>query len=105
MELSDIEKEKIIQFNKDEVLVEAVRKVLLATIYSNGTLRQGIKSEPIKNAAFSLVNQAKEVSNEELGADLRALWAGVRALELGLQQLATYKDKDILEQLRDNPAV
>lgn len=96
--LTDGEKEKIINFNADEVLVEAIRKVMLASIYSNGTLRKGKSSEPLKNAALGLAFLANSgqgvVSNEDLGEDLRGLAQGVNLLEQGFKQLATIKKKD-----------
>ncbi len=45
-ELTDLEKTKIYQFNADPEMVEAVRKVLLASMYSNGTLRQTATANP-----------------------------------------------------------
>jgi len=91
--LSDIEVEKIDNMRKDEVLMEAVRKVLLSAIYENGTLRQGIKADPARNAAFAAVANYPGMSDEQLGADLRAQWAGISALENGINKLGNYKKK------------
>jgi len=105
-ELTDQEIDKLITFKEDEVMFEAVRKVLLAAIYSNGTLRKGLPSNPLLNAALSLVSSAdKDTTNERLGEDLRALWEGVKALETGLEHIKEYQRKNVLEQLADNPAV
>ena len=89
--LTDVEKEKIIVFNQDEKMVEAVRKVMLASIYNNGTLRKGHKAEPLKNGALGLaflaLNGQAIASNEQLGEDLRAYAQGVNLLEGGFKEL------------------
>ena len=86
--MSELEKDAIVQFSRSPIMVEAVRKVLLAGLYSNGTMRPGASSEPTRNMAFSLVANAEvEYSNEQVGADLRALWAGINALEAGFNEI------------------
>lgn len=89
--LSDLEREKIIVFNKDPDMKEAVRKVLLAAVYSNGTLKKDEKADPLKNGALGLaflaLNGRAVVSNEQLGEDLRAYAQGVNLLETGFKQL------------------
>lgn len=96
--LTDIERDKLISFNQDEVLVEAVRKVLLASIYENGTLRKGKKSDPLKNGALALVSMACSgkgvVSDEDLGQDLRGLFQGINLLEQGLREIARLKKEE-----------
>lgn len=93
-ELTDLEKTKIAQFNADPEMVEAVRKVLLASIYSNGTLRNGA-SNPMTNAAFFMVMRTIRgegvMSDAELGQDLRGLAQGVMLLESGLKKLSEIK--------------
>jgi len=86
--MSELEKDAIMLFSRNPIMVEAVRKVLLAGLYSNGTMRAGIPSEPTRNMAFSLVaNTNAEYSNEQIGADLRALWAGINAVEAGFNEI------------------
>lgn len=86
--MTELEKDSLMQFSKNPIMVEAVRKVLLAGLYSNGTLRAGALAEPTRNMAFSLVaNPQTEYSNEQLGADLRALWAGINAVEGGFNEI------------------
>lgn len=87
--LTDIEIAKIEAFNKDEVLVQAVKKVLLQHIYSQGVIKKGEQHNPLKNRALVLVGG--DIPNEELGAQLRALWEGVNALETGFTELETIK--------------
>jgi hypothetical protein len=88
--LSDIEKEKIERFCEDEVLVEAVKKVLLAPIYSQGVLVAGRPARPLNNGALALAFDRK-VSAEELGNDVKAFAQGVNHIETGFQKLAEIK--------------
>jgi len=94
-ELTDLEKTKIAQFNSDIDMVEAVRKVLLASIYSNGTLRQNVNANPMTNVAFMMVMRTIRgegvMSDAELGQDLRGLAQGVMLLESGLKKLSEIK--------------
>lgn len=93
--LSDIEREKIIAFNNDEVMTEAVKKVLLAAVYNNGTLRAGEKIDSLKNGALGLAFLALSgravITNEQLGEDLRALSHGLNTVESGFKELSGIK--------------
>lgn len=103
--LTDLEKVEVEKFAGNEVMVEAVRKVLLAGLYANGTLRQGLNADPLANAAFLLVAYKKEqkLSNEEIGADLTALWEGINALEAGLSALKEFAPKKAEDKQKENP--
>lgn len=98
-ELNDLEKSKIIQFNSDTEMVESVRKVILASMYSNGTLRPGVDSNPMTNAAFAMVMKTVRgegvMTNEEIGQDLRGLAQGVMLLESGFKRLESIKPEPI----------
>lgn len=100
--LTDIEKQKIIAFNQDEEMVEAVRKVLLATIYGNGVLKKGQDANPLKNGALALAARTVKgeviMSNELLGEDLRGLAQGVYLLESGFVELAKVKQNEEEEE-------
>ena len=87
--LTDHEIVKIEAFNKDEVLVGAVKKVLLQHIYSQGVITKGKDHNPLKNRALVLVGG--DVSNEQLGSQLRSLWEGVSAIESGFSELESIK--------------
>jgi hypothetical protein len=90
--LDDNERNKLTQFWDDEVMREAVRKVLLAGLYQNGTLREKSKPNPLYNGAFSLVaNEGRKVSNEQIGEDLRTLWQGLNALEHAFSNISKYE--------------
>lgn len=92
--LSDVEKDLLITFMAKPVLVEAVKKVVLASVYFNGTLRKDEPADPARNAALSLAfNSLAAVSNENLGADIRALTEGVRLVETGFSKLDKFKSE------------
>lgn len=107
--LTDKERDKIIKFNQDTELVEAVKKVMLKALYTQGTLRQGVTPNPLNNAAlataFADINGSR-ISNEQLGADLRGFAHGLNLLESGFQELAKVEPKifELMEE-ETNPAI
>lgn len=108
-ELNELEKAKIIQFNGDPDMVEAVRKVMLAAIYSNGTLRKDAAANPMTNAALLMVMKTVRgegiISDAELGQDLRGLAQGVMLLESGFKKLESIKPVEIVVESPYNEAV
>jgi hypothetical protein len=108
-ELTDLEKSKIITFMSDKDMVEAVRKVVLAGMYSNGTLRQGADANPLTNAAFAMVFRTIRgegvMSNEEIGQDLRGLAQGVMLLESGFKRLESIKPVEVKVDSTVNEAI
>lgn len=108
-ELSDLEKEKVDIFVKDEVMFEAVKKVLLAAVYSNGTLRKDKQANPTQNAALMLAFLATSgqgtITDAELGADLRALAHGVRTVEGGFVELKRIKKEEKVVESPYNEAI
>lgn len=90
--LNDLEIEKVAAFYKDEVMREAVRKVLLAGIYYNGTLVPGVAANPAQNFvlqyAFLVEMQNVPVSDAELGSDVRAEVKAIRKVEQAFGELA-----------------
>lgn len=93
MYLTDLQKVKIEAFCADKEMVEAVRKVLLATLYEHGTVQESHTPDPQINGAFKLVGLAMEnpIPDAELGAHLRGTWAGINLLKQGLDRLETIK--------------
>lgn len=90
--LTEIEVAKIEFFNKDPEMVEAVKKVLLQHLYVQGVIAKGATHNPLHNRALALVANTNG-DNSELGANLRALWEGVNALEAGFNDLGKIKSK------------
>ncbi len=80
-------------FCSNETMFEAVRKIMLQSIYFHGVNIKGEKPNPLINGAFSLVSLSPQnpIPNEEIGAQLRAQWAGVNALESAMNNLKKIK--------------
>ena len=93
--LNDKEVTKIEAFCKDEEMFEAVKKVLLQHIYSQGVMKPGEKHNPLQNRAFALAQHATEnpMTDEIMGQHIRGLWEGVNALESGYHELTQIKSK------------
>jgi hypothetical protein len=80
VELNELEKQKIEQFCSDRSMYDAVRRVMLAGIYTSGTVNQ---INPQENAAFHLAALAMQnpIPDAEIGAHVRAMWAGINHLK------------------------
>ena len=104
--LNEQEVVKIEAFCKDEVLFDAVKKVLLKTLYNSGTVEKEKKVD-IRNSAFNFIaNPANsEASNEKVGENLRALFAGVQEIANGFAELKTIKKKVKVKEEKENKAI
>jgi hypothetical protein len=104
--LSDEEMALIDQFVKNNKMCEAVRKVLLAGIYYNGTLEKGQRAIPTKNFALGLYFSTKgDISNEMIGQDLRACAEGITVVENAFNKLIGMAIKEKEETgAESNPA-
>ena len=93
--LSEVEIVKIETMCKDEVLLEAVRKVMLQGLYTHGTLQAGVVADPLKNGALALaaVSTNNPIPDEQLGQHIRGVWAGLNALENAFNDLKRIKSK------------
>lgn len=91
--LTDLEVAKIEAFCADEEMYNAVKKVLLAGLYTHGVVEKGKKHNPLLNGAFALVALAGDnpIPDAELGAHLRGTWFGINALENGYRTLQSIK--------------
>jgi hypothetical protein len=90
--LSDIEHQKLVKFNSDPIMKEAVRKILLKGIYENGTIRAGAIADPLKNFALALAFNPN-MPNEILGQHLKAAAEGINAVENAFQKISMYRDE------------
>lgn len=102
--LNDIEKEQIEVFYKNDVMREAVKKVLLAGIYYNGTLKAGVKAEPAKNFALAIASQ-RGLTNEQIANDMRAIVEGISIVEGAFKELGTFNKLVVAERVKVNPAI
>lgn len=102
--LSEQEILKIDAFCKDEIMSQAIKKVLLASVYSNGVMVAGRPALPLRNFALSLALDP-DASNEKVGADLRAQATGVKLIELGFGELEKIRPKPVKSPVdMNNPA-
>lgn len=89
--LNDVELEKVIAFNEDEVMKEAVRKVLLEGIYEVGVLKPGEAADG-RNWAFNLAGlNDMAMDDDKVGSLLKATAKGIGALEDGFKRIAEFK--------------
>ena len=104
--LSDIEKEKINQFLSDSAMCEAVRKVLLSGVYSDGVMVPGKPADPLKNFILGAFSNATSqlLSFEEKGRKIDTIMNAISLVESGFKELE--KMKKIESPLQDvkNPA-
>lgn len=104
MYLTDEEILNIEAFCSNEKMYEAVKKVILASIYSHGVLEAGQKHNPLQNRAMALVGG--DVDNEKLGSQVRAWWEGINAVENGYKDLKKIKsNKAEVETPAENEGV
>ena len=87
--LNDIEKAEIQKFLENPTMLEAVRKVLLESIYFSGTLKEGETAESGRNFILGQLTQPimENAPMEEYGMYTKALINGIRLLETGFQNL------------------
>lgn len=105
--LTELEIEKIENFCKDEVLFDAVKKVILQGLYTHGTIQKGYPAQPLKNGAFGLasVSMNNPIPDEALGQHIRSMWAGLNALENAYNDLKTIKKDAVLIESPYNEAI
>ena len=106
--LSELEVTKIENFCKDKEMYEAVRKVLLASIYYNAVPVKGVDFEH-KNPAFNFISSTysgeKSVTNEELGQNLRGLFEGVHLTQSVFDNLKVIKSQEEVVESPYNEAI
>ncbi len=92
---TELEVSKIEQFCADTEMYNAVKKVILAGIYTHGTVQRGFVPDPLKNGALSLVHlsTANPVTDEVLGQHIRGVWEGLNAMQNAFQNLNNIKSE------------
>jgi len=106
-QLTELETLKVEQFCKDKEMYEAVKKVLLAGIYSHGTVQAGYTPDPLQNGAFSLaaLSVNNPIPDEVLGQHIRGMWAGVNALHNAFDKLELIRSEKIESPYTENEAI
>jgi hypothetical protein len=92
--LTPAEKAELHVLAENETAIMALKKLLLHSVYYQGTLRAGEEPNPTLNFALALTaGEGAKDSNEHIGMRLRARWEGVNFVEAGFNDLASYKTK------------
>ena len=105
--LTDIERRKVISFNQDPLMVEAVKKYILAVLYRQGTVEKGKPHNARINWALNLAWGATDGrgmprTDEELGQNLRAMTSAVQMLESGFKELSEIREVSEAEETKVN---
>ena len=98
--LDDQEQTHIQNFFENERLREAVKKVLLAPLYLQGTMKKGKKANPTANWLYTAIGN----TNENLGAVIRAKTEALAFIEEGFKLLSCFKKTNKVESTNQNPA-
>lgn len=91
---TDREKDQLDKFAKNELLSEAVKKVILSSVYFDGTIKKGGLPDPLTNFALALASMGQQIDDKELGSQLRSSLAGVQLLEQGFQKIQLFNRKE-----------
>ena len=103
--LSDKEIAEVQKFIKNDCLKEAVKKILLYGIYYNGTLKKGEEPNPMMNFALTINEiDGKMLTDEEIGAVLRAKRHAIEMLVTGYQELEKFDMIPAKETKKGNQA-
>ena len=102
--LSEAEKSQLEAFNANPMMAQAVKKVLLFTIYHNGTLEKGKAPNPLMNFLLGYILQDPKTDDATVGRDVRIQAAAIRLLELSFMELEAYEAFKIPEK-ETNPAI
>lgn len=101
--LSAEEVELLESLNENPKLLEAIRKVLLIGIQSNGVAKGGIAYNPMYNWAIQIATH-KDATNEKIGEITRAVAEGINSLQLGFNELLHFKRVEEKPK-KENPAL
>lgn len=102
--LTPLEHEKVVQFNEDDVMREAVKKVLLEGLYAVGVLEAG-KSADARNWAFNLAGlNDMAMDDATVGNLLKVTAKGIAALEDGFKRIGEFSRVETKEEKEINIA-
>ncbi len=95
--LSDLEQEKVGQFIQDDVMREAVKKIMLHGIYTEGTLKKGEATviDPYTNFAFMFASSFPSATPEQVGNNMKACWEGINLLINAYKDLEQYRPMQV----------
>jgi hypothetical protein len=107
--LSEIERDKVINFAQDKMLFQAVKKYVLAVAYKQGVIEKGGEHRGTVNFALNLAWPATQPNgmprtDEELGQNLRAMTYAIQLVESGFKELAEMQKPSELKEETTNPS-
>jgi hypothetical protein len=107
--LTEIERDKIIQFCQDPILFNAVQKYVLECVYKHGIIEAGKEYKSNMNYALQLAWPASDGSgmprsDEELGQDLRALTKATQLVGSGFLKMSEMQKPEIVKAETINPS-
>jgi hypothetical protein len=100
--LSEAEKTLVVSFVKNKATFDAVKKVLLYTIYNQGVVEPG-KTPSEMNWVFALA-AGETMSNDQLGHEVRASLAALGYLKGGFETLSAIHIEEP-KKAKSNPAL
>jgi hypothetical protein len=104
--LSEEERAAVAGFVGNKKAFEAVKKVLLFGIYSNGVMKPGEPHNPLFNWAMRAANDNQGAAdNEKLGQQIRAMAEGINFLETAWEKLQEFGTPVEKKEKSKNPAV
>jgi len=91
--LSEIEVQKVELFLEDNIMREAVKKVILSGVYFDGTMEAGKPHDPLKNFVLGKLSQQQVMMNDDrhMGALARSMIDAVGMIETGFGELEKCK--------------
>lgn len=101
--LSPEEKSRLIAFNQDEGTKNAVKKVLLYSIYQAETLKKGEPAGLDKNWVYG-VDQDGQATDEEVGKKVRIKIAALAFIESAFEEVGNYR-AEVTPSEEPNPAL
>ena len=101
--LSPVEISKIELLAQDEVMLQALKKVLLFGVYYNGTMKKGEAPNSLMNFALR-IDEHNILTDAQVGAILRAKTEGVATVEGGFNVIESFKPFVIPKKEGTNPA-
>lgn len=99
--LTEAEQSQLTSFVMNKTLVEAVRKILLFSLYYSGTITKDTVHRSHIN--FALIDSETDMSDEEYGKKIRTRWAAVQLLANAFDDFTKYKLEPVPE-MKKNPA-
>ena len=102
---TEAEKNELARFVDNKILLEAVKKVILSSVYFDGTVQKDGIPDPLQNFLLAIASGTMgQLTREQLGEKVEASLAGVQLLEQGFRKLEQFGKRKTLKNLGINPA-